>query len=190
MVTRTASGYAEHRREPIVDTRTGPGWRRSLAQVGRQREVGSPGGQQRWSHGRCRVMPSTAGSRPRTQSQGLTRNRTAWLIGIPRTAGTAHARESHAREGGTCTAGVHSAGSSGKSVSEVDTADRSRSLQLDWLATAYALAGHVGSRRRSSCGRGGGRVDVVVGDGVGNAVGGAAGGTAIAVASAWAHRWR
>ena len=73
MVTRTTPGYAERRWEPIVDARTGPGWCRSLAQVGCKREVGSPGGLQRWSHGRCRVMPSTAGSRPRTHAQGLTR---------------------------------------------------------------------------------------------------------------------
>ena len=71
MVTRTTPGYAERRWEPIVDARTGPGWCRSLAQVGCKREVGSPGGLQRWSHGRSRVMPSTAGSRPRTHAQGL-----------------------------------------------------------------------------------------------------------------------
>ena len=60
MVTRTTPGYAERRWEPIVDARTGPGWCRSLAQVGCKREVGSPGGLQRWSHGRSRVMPPHA----------------------------------------------------------------------------------------------------------------------------------
>ena len=53
MATRTAPGYAERRWEPIVDARTGPGWCRSLAQVGCKREVGTPGGLQRGSHARC-----------------------------------------------------------------------------------------------------------------------------------------
>ena len=158
-------------------------------------------------------MPNTAAAPRETRAQGLTREQNRLARRDPSHGGIHVDTHSAARTGvftwihaprraqpgqrthggihvDTRSAGVHSAGSIGKSVSEVDTADRSRSLQLDWLATAYALAGHVGSRRRSSCGRGGGRVDVVVGDGVGNAVGGAAGGMAIAVASAWAHRWR
>ena len=52
----------------------------------------------------------------------------AWLIGIPRTAGTAHTRGPR----GTCSAEVHSAGSSGKSVSGSDTINKSRSPRLDW----------------------------------------------------------
>ena len=39
MVTQTESGYAEHRWEPIEDHVQGRCWRRSLAQVGRKREV-------------------------------------------------------------------------------------------------------------------------------------------------------
>ena len=135
MVTRTTPGYAERRWEPIVDARTGPGWCRSLAQVGCKREVGSPGGLQRWSHGRCRVMPSTAGSRPRTHAQGLTRKQDR----------LAHRDPSHSRDANTPRSErdthreVHSAGSSGKSVSGVDTADRLRSLQLDWLAALKTI---------------------------------------------------
>ena len=57
-------------REPIEDHVQGRCWRRSLAQVGRKREVARLQVCYRWSHRRSRVMPSTAGSRSRTMYRG------------------------------------------------------------------------------------------------------------------------